>query len=106
MKIRITKKKYDIFSVLSYLFMLVMICIIFIGIQQVFDSTSDKEKESLQNAITRNIIECYALEGRYPESLDYIEEHYGLTYNKDKFYVAYKPIAENMMPDVTIVELK
>ena len=103
MKIRITKKKYDIFSVLSYLFMLV---IIFIGIQQIFDSTSDKEKESLQNAITRNIIECYALEGRYPESLDYIEEHYGLTYNKDKFYVAYNPIAENMMPDVTIVELK
>ena len=33
----------------------------------------------------------------------YIEENYGLTYDKDLFFVDYHPIGSNMRPDVTIL---
>ena len=65
--------------------------------------TIERQEESLENAITRDIVQCYALEGSYPPSLEYIEEHYGLTYDHSTFFVDYRPIAGNLYPDVTIL---
>lgn len=65
--------------------------------------TIERQEESLRNAITRDVIQCYALEGSYPPSLSYIEEHYGLTYDHSTFFVDYRPIAGNLYPDVTIL---
>ena len=62
------------------------------------------EKEILQNAIDRSITQCYALEGIYPDSLEYLEEEYGLTYNKEHFFVDYQYIGSNLRPDITIIE--
>lgn len=75
-----------------------ILCLSFIG-----DSTVDRQKESLETALNRNIIHCYAVEGFYPPSLAYIEEHYGLTYNHELFFIDYQPIGSNMRPDVTIL---
>ena len=54
--------------------------------------------------LIRNITYCYAVEGSYPESLDYLKEHYGLTYDEDRFFVDYQVIGANILPDVTIIE--
>ena len=51
----------------------------------------------------RNIVHCYALEGFYPPSLEYMEEHYGLTYDKTLFIVNYQPIGTNIYPDYTVI---
>lgn len=45
-----------------------------------------------------------ALEGVYPESLEYLKEHYGLTYNEDRYIVNYEALGSNLMPDVTVME--
>ena len=37
------------------------------------------------------------------DSLEYMEEHYGLSYNKDLFFVDYAPYASNIYPEVTII---
>ena len=37
--------------------------------------------------------------------LEYLESHYGLTYDHDLFFVDYQAIGSNIMPDVTIVRL-
>lgn len=68
------------------------------------DSNVSREKEILQNAIDRSITQCYALEGVYPDNLEYLEEEYGLTYNKDHFFVDYQYIGSNLRPDITIIE--
>ena len=47
---------------------------------------------------------CYALEGFYPPDLEYLKEHYGLTYDESSFVVEYQPVAGNIRPDVTILE--
>ena len=50
------------------------------------------------------ICHCYSVEGVYPESLEYLKENYGLTYNEDLFYVDYRTTGANLIPDVTIIE--
>ena len=39
--------------------------------------------ESLKEAVIKGAVQCYSVEGRYPESLSYMEKHYGLEYDKD-----------------------
>lgn len=73
------------------------------GITSISSMTLDKQEESLQTAINRSVIQCYAVEGTYPPSLSYLKEHYGLTYDDSLFFVDYESIGSNMMPDITII---
>lgn len=67
--------------------------------------TSEAEqKNNLERALNRSIVNCYAVEGVYPSSLSYIEENYGITYDKNKFFVDYQVLGSNLMPDITIIE--
>ncbi len=80
------------------------VLIIFVlSLSRIGDSAVARQRESLETALNRDIIHCYAVEGFYPPSLSYIEEHYGLTYNHDLFFVDYQPIGSNMRPDITIL---
>ena len=62
--------------------------------------------DSLEEALNRSITYCYAVEGAYPESLEYLTKHYGLTYDHDRFFVDYHVSGANLYPDVTILEVK
>ena len=50
-------------------------------------------------------MQCYALEGAYPQDLSHLEERYGVSVDGDRFRVDYIYIASNLMPDITIVPL-
>ena len=76
------------------------------GVSSLSTGTRQRQKESLENAITRGITYCYAMEGTYPESLDYLRENYGLTYDENLFFVDYRVTGSNIFPDVTIIERK
>ena len=47
---------------------------------------------------------CYAIEGMYPESVEYLCESYGLIYDKSKYIVYYDSFASNIRPTVTVLE--
>ena len=51
----------------------------------------------------RRASECYAVEGAYPESLSYLEEHYALVINHRDFIVTYEVYASNQMPEVRVL---
>lgn len=74
------------------------------GIGSVSGETREQQKKSLETAVWKNVVTCYAMEGRYPESLEYMEEHYGLSYDKSRFLVDYEIVGANIMPDVTVLE--
>ncbi|MDD2972236.1 MAG: hypothetical protein PHE02_08935 [Lachnospiraceae bacterium] len=82
---------------------IILVVLFLRGINSISATTTEKQKESLQNAVYRSIVQCYAVEGTYPPSLDYLAEHYGLTYDTDQFFIDYQPIGSNLMPDVTIL---
>ncbi|MBR6159085.1 MAG: hypothetical protein IKQ40_02190 [Lachnospiraceae bacterium] len=87
-----------------FFFILVIVAFLF-GISFIASTSSRDQKQILTDAVNKDIIHCYAVEGYYPPSLGYIEEHYGLTYDRTKYMVDYVPIGDNIMPSVTIVEL-
>lgn len=68
------------------------------------ESRRIEQREALHSALERCIISCYALEGFYPPDLPYMEEHYGLSYDKDLFFVDYQPVAANIRPDYYVLE--
>jgi len=73
------------------------------GVSSVSNTTYEKQEESLQTAIERSVVQCYAVEGTYPPSLSYLEKHYGLTYDHDLFFVDYQVYGSNIFPDITIL---
>ena len=70
------------------------------------DDNTKRSKSTLERALTRSITQCYALEGTYPPDINYLTDHYGLTYNSDYYYIDYQYIGSNLRPDVTIIERK
>lgn len=59
--------------------------------------------ETLRSAIARASVQCYAIEGRYPPSVEYLEENYGISIDRKRFFVFYEGFASNVMPDITVV---
>ena len=65
--------------------------------------TEQEEMQTLQTAISRDITQCYAIEGSYPQSLDYLKKNYGLHYDESRYFVDYQPLGANILPEVTII---
>jgi len=54
--------------------------------------------------ILHSAVACYAAEGIYPPTLEYLEEHYGIQVDREQYTVMYEIFASNLMPDVTVLE--
>lgn len=89
---------------LSACLFLVVILVFFQGISSISAGTRKRQRESLENAIMRSVTHCYAVEGTYPADLEYLRENYGLTYDENLFFVDYRTIGSNILPDITIIE--
>jgi len=65
--------------------------------------TKEKELETLNTAINHGITQCYAIEGAYPQDLQYLKDNYGITYDQRRFIVHYEVLGQNILPTVTII---
>lgn len=63
-----------------------------------------EDLRQLEEALRRSCAACYAAEGAYPPNLDHLKEHYGLQIDETRYIVFYCAVAENLMPDITILE--
>ena len=103
--------RFDKTQHLSFRFLLpflvfgAVIALFLAGLSSVSRTASVQEAENLRSAILRSAVQCYALEGWYPEDLSYLEEHYHITYDPEKYVVAYEAVGANLMPDVTVIPL-
>lgn len=64
--------------------------------------TLEEGTVTLQNSIQRASVQCYAIEGRYPSSVDYLVKNYGIQIDEKKYAVFYEGFASNIMPDITV----
>lgn len=106
---RFTQQKPISKSVLSILVPVIIFFAVFFlflpSVSSISATTEQEETENLKQAVIRSTIYCYAVEGAYPESLSYLEEHYGITYDHSKYLISYEVHASNLMPDITIISL-
>ena len=60
-------------------------------------------RQQLETALRRAAVACYATEGVYPPTLDYLTEHYGIQIDRSRYSVFYEIFAENLMPQITVL---
>lgn len=75
------------------------------GVNTVKTRADVSDYDILCNSIQKAVTECYVLEGMYPPSVEYLEEHYGIQIDRDKYAVFYEGFASNMVPDITVIKL-
>lgn len=104
---RFKKQKRD-FSALRELALPAAVFALVVGLfvpalSSVNQTARQAERDSLESAIRRSAAHCYATEGAYPESLDYLRTHYGLQIDEDRYLVDYQVFASNLMPSITVI---
>lgn len=65
---------------------------------------SEEGLRQLEEALRRGCVACYATEGAYPPDLEYLEEHYGVQVDRERYNVFYDIFAANLMPGITVLE--
>ena len=73
------------------------------GVASMSNRMNQEGTETLQSAIARASVQCYAIEGRYPPSVQYLEENYGIRIDRNRFRVFYEGFASNIMPNITVI---
>ncbi len=82
---------------------IVLLLIFTFSINRVSSGNQSSQMDILDRALNKSITECYALEGSYPPDINYLKEHYGLTYDSSDYRIDYTFIGSNIRPDYTIV---
>ena len=84
-------------------FALLFACVL-LGLRNTSGTVGDTGRRNAEEAVRRAAVTCYALEGSYPESYDYLRERYGVRVNENRYDVHYSVFASNLMPDITVTE--
>ncbi|MBR2562559.1 MAG: hypothetical protein IKE31_10505 [Eubacterium sp.] len=85
---------------------IIVIAVILIAVplsRQAHTEKSADSVKSITDTILQRALQCYVIEGAYPMSLEYLEENYGLTVNKEDYLIMYTPYAENLPPEVKVL---
>lgn len=83
---------------------LVVLCVMMYGFQSAAENSAEETLRMTEETLRRAVVSCYALEGCYPPDVSYLQEYYGLQINEEKYIVHYEIFAENIMPDITVLE--
>lgn len=83
--------------------------VLLIGGWKMFTGVDEAEKTAQKTMVTEAVynaaLTCYAVEGAYPLSLDYLREHYGLTYDENRYRVFYDAFSSNLFPTISVMEI-
>lgn len=93
-------------AVAPILFTLAVVGMIAFGLGQTKASSKSEGLKVLQDSIVRATVKCYAIEGRYPDTIDYIEKNYGIRIDREKYAVHYEIVASNLFPEITVIDMR
>lgn len=83
---------------------MVAVAVLIMATANLKSGQSEQGREQLESSLRRSAMACYAIEGVYPPNVEYLEEHYGLQIDRNRYVVSYSAFAENLMPDITVLE--
>ena len=100
------KSAWDVLRgvIVPVIFTIIVMVMIVFGLRQTEEANKAEGLRILEDSIRRAVIAAYAIEGRYPESLEYIVENFGIHVDDTRFIVHYKVFASNLLPDITVLE--
>ena len=92
---------------LMYVSLILVIALIFICLSNIdgfWEGKQEKSTKSIEEAVKKMALECYALEGSFPPSVEYLKENYGLIVNNDAYFYHYQANGSNMPPDIRVMK--
>lgn len=92
-------------AIVPVLFTVAVMLLILSGLRQTEAASSAEGLRILEDSIRRAVVISYAIEGRYPESLDYIEKNFGIHIDRSKYIVHYNIFASNILPEISVIAL-
>ena len=92
-------------AILPVIFTVAIMVMVVFGLQQTSESSSAEGLRILEDSLRRAVVMNYAIEGRYPESLEYIERNFGIHIDRTRYAVHYRVFASNILPEITVVPL-
>ncbi|MBQ6799247.1 MAG: hypothetical protein IJP11_08425 [Oscillospiraceae bacterium] len=96
-------RNYLVCILMPLLAIALMLCFLG-GLSNLTQGHSEEDKARLEDVLRRAAVACYAAEGVYPPDLAYLESHYGVQIDRNHYIVNYSIFAENLMPDITVLE--
>ena len=79
---------------------------LFLGSRLLLGTADEQSLASAERSLRRAAVECYAIEGFYPTSPDYLYSRYGVSIDTSRYIVHYQYVASNLMPDVSVFALQ
>ena len=93
--------KKDVAAILIFIALILAFVLL---INNITNKNSGRELQIVRDAVKSAALTCYAVEGMYPADLQYLRDHYNLSYNEERYHVFYEPIASNLMPSIKVAE--
>jgi len=88
----------------SILLLLAVALLFHTAVSRLEEGRRGEDLRQLESALRRAAVSCYAAEGAYPPDVAYMQAHYGLRFDEDRYAVHYQLTASNWMPDITVLE--
>ena len=98
------RKRVNLGSLLLVPAVLAVLLVFLSALSNLQDGRRSEGRRQLEDAVRRSAVACYAAEGIYPPNLEYLEEHYGIQVDRERYTVMYEIFASNLMPDITVLE--
>ena len=92
-------------TVLSVAVFAVIIGVFLFYIGSISDRSGSESKKVTEQAIRRALVRCYAIEGVYPSSVDYLEKNSGVLIDHSRYEVNFQTVGANVIPAVQLIEI-
>lgn len=88
--------------VISILLCAALVLVMTMVISETAARADTQQEKLLADALRRASVTCYAVEGRYPPSLSYLVENYGIIVDESQFFVHYDVFGDNRAPSISV----
>ena len=87
------------------LLMLLLLGGVWVVISRLGTTSGEAQTQFVTDAVHNAAVTCYAVEGAYPDDLEYLRSHYGLAYDQSRYMVRYSAFASNLLPEIYVTEV-
>ena len=91
-------------SAVSLVCFLLALALLFGAFRGLREDSLRHQRQALEEAVSKGLLLCYSLDGRYPATAGELIEKCRLIYDHDRFVIDYRPHGGNILPDITILE--
>lgn len=91
--------------ILPLLFFVAILCVFLISFLKTTSESKGQQLILTQKAFEKAVTNCYATEGSYPQTSEYIEKNYGVYVDHSLYIVDYEAIGSNVRPTIKIIPI-